>query len=321
MLDYILLLVGFVVLIGGANYFVNGASTMAKYLSISPLVIGLTIVAFGTSAPEVIIGVLAALRGSSEMAIGNVVGSNLFNMTFIVGVMAIISPLAVQDNTIRKEIPFTLLASVSLLIFMNDRGLHSGAMNVITRSEGIIFLILFAVFLYYILEVIRKERIQDKGKRAKVPREEKKWGKAIGISILGLMAILLGGEFVVSSSSAIALDLGMSETLVGLTIVAIGTSAPELVTAIIAAIKKESDIALGNIVGSGVFNILFVLGVAATITPLAVDPRVILDVIILIIFTIILLVFSRTKYIIGKGEGSILVLIYIVYLIYIIIRN
>ncbi|KGA96436.1 K+-dependent Na+/Ca+ exchanger [Alkalihalobacillus alcalophilus ATCC 27647 = CGMCC 1.3604] len=321
MLDYILLLVGFVVLIGGANYFVNGASTMAKYLSISPLVIGLTIVAFGTSAPEVIISILAALRGSSEMAIGNVVGSNLFNMTFIVGVMAIISPLAVQDNTIRKEIPFTLLASVTLFIFMNDIFLHSGAKNVITRSEGIIFLVLFAVFLYYILEVIRKQRKKERGKQVSIPREEKKWGKAIAISILGLLAILLGGEFVVSSSSAIAIDLGMSETLVGLTIVAIGTSAPELVTAIIAAIKKESDIALGNIVGSGVFNILFVLGVAATITPLTVDPRVILDVIILIFFTLILLIFSRTKHTVGKGEGSILVLMYVIYLIYIIIRN
>ncbi len=290
-------------------------------MNISPLVIGLTIVAFGTSAPELIISVLAALKGSSAMAIGNVVGSNLFNMTFIVGVMAMIYPLKVQDNTVRKEIPFTLLASISLFILMNDKNLHSGGANVITRSEGILFLLLFAVFLYYIIEVIRKERIRDKGKPHPYENVEKKWGKAIGISVLGLLAILLGGEFVVSSSSAIAIQLGMSETLVGLTIVAIGTSSPELVTAIIAAIKKESDIALGNIVGSGVFNILFILGVAATITPLTVDPRVIVDVVILIIFTLVLLIFSRTNFKVGKGEGSILILIYLVYLVYIIIRN
>lgn len=315
---YLLLLVGFVLLIKGADLFVDGSSNIARLLRVPPILIGLTIVAFGTSSPEATVSIIAAMEGSSDVSLGNVIGSNIFNLTLVVGIAAIIFPLKVENETIRKEIPFTLLAGGALLVVINDIFLQDQSNNLITRSDGLIFLLFLSVFMYYVIEVALKSR-QDSQTEA-IP-DEIKWGKNIGLTILGLAGIVFGGELVVSNGTEIAYAVGMSETLVGLTIIAIGTSLPELVTSITAALKKQSDIALGNIVGSNIFNILFVLGASSVITPLSVSSKVGIDVVIMLLLTILLLVFSRTNFRVGKREGAVLAIFYVFYLVYIILRN
>ncbi|WP_456275344.1 calcium/sodium antiporter [Bacillus sp. AK128] len=317
-MTYVFLLIGFALLIKGADYFVEGSSAIARSLNVSPLLIGLTIVAFGTSSPEATVSIVAAIEQNAGVAIGNVVGSNIFNITFVVGITALINPLVVENETIRKEIPFTLLASVALLILISDISLQFVSDNLITRSDGLILLLFFAIFLYYIFEVARKSRAKETKDEAK-PKGV--WGKNILFTIGGLAAIIFGGDLVVNNATEIAFAFGMSETLVGLTIVAVGTSLPELITSITAALKKASDIALGNIVGSNIFNILFVLGAASTVSPLPVDSKIFFDVTLMIILTVILLIFSRTGFRIGKREGSVLAIVYILYMIFIIIRN
>lgn len=318
-MTYLLLLIGFVLLIKGADYFVKGASSIATALRISPLLIGLTIVAFGTSSPEATVSMVAAFEGNAGVAIGNVIGSNIFNITFVVGLTAFLYPLRVENETIRKEIPFTLLAGVALLILISDVFLQSISGNFITRSDGLILLLFFAVFLYYIFEVARRDRKKTRGDTPNP--EASSWGKNIAFTIVGLAAIIFGGDLVVDGATNIAISLGMSETLVGLTIVAIGTSLPELITSVTAAIKRESEIALGNIVGSNIFNIFFVLGGASVISPLAVDNKIFVDIFLMLLLTVVLLVFSRTNFKIGKFEGIILAVSYILYMMYIIIRN
>ncbi|UOE94650.1 calcium/sodium antiporter [Alkalihalobacillus sp. LMS39] len=318
-MSYLLLLLGFALLIKGAEYFVQGASSIAAVLKVSPMLIGLTIVAFGTSSPEATVSIVAAMDQNAGVAVGNVVGSNIFNMTLVVGVAAFLYPLRVESNTIRKEIPFTLLASIALLILLSDRMLQFLSDNVLTRSDGIILLLFFAVFLYYLFEVARQNRVKED--TASPKQSLLSWGKLIFFTIIGLAAIIIGGDLVVHHATSIALSFGMSETLVGLTIVAVGTSLPELITSITAALKKESDIALGNIVGSNIFNILFVLGSASVISPLWVEDKIFVDVYIMIVFTLLLLVFSRTNYKVGKIEGVILASFYVIYMVYIIIRN
>ncbi|MCM3757075.1 calcium/sodium antiporter [Sporosarcina aquimarina] len=315
---YILLIVGFTLLIKGAGYFVDGSSNIARLLQVPPILIGLTIVAFGTSSPEATVSIIAALEGTADVAVGNVVGSNIFNITLVVGVAAILYPLKVESETIRKEIPFTLLASVALFILMSDIVLQGFSNNVISRGDGFIFMLFLSIFMYYVIEIGLKSR---KNATDEPVPENISWGKNILITILGLAAIIFGGDLVVDNGTKIAYSLGMSETLVGLTIIAIGTSLPELVTSITAALKKESEIALGNIVGSNIFNILFVLGASSIISPLAVNDKVLIDVVFMIVLTVVLLIFSRTGFKIGKREGLVLVAIYIVYLVYIILRN
>ncbi|WP_062353707.1 calcium/sodium antiporter [Bacillus kwashiorkori] len=316
-MEYFLLLLGFGLLIKGADYFVEGSSNLATLMRVSPMIIGLTIVAFGTSSPEATVSIIAAINGNADISLGNVVGSNIFNLTLVVGLAAFLYPLKVENETIRKEIPFTLLASVALLIFMSDVTLQGFMNNFITRSDGLTLLLFFAIFMYYVLEVARNRRqTVEEGEKTNLA-----WGKNIFLTVIGLGAIILGGELVVSNSKKIAYALGMSETLVGLTIVAVGTSLPELVTSVTAALKKKSEIAIGNIVGSNIFNILLVLGISSSITPLAVNGKVFVDVIIMIFFTFVLLIFSRTKYRIGKTEGLILAVSYVAYLTYIILRN
>lgn len=317
-MTYLFLIVGFALLIKGADWFVDGASSIAKILRISPLLIGLTIVAFGTSSPEATVSILAAIDGNAEVSLGNVIGSNIFNITLVVGLTALLNPLKVESETIRKEIPFTLLGSAVLLVLISDIALQGFSENLLTRSDGLIFLLIFAVFMYYIFEVARNNRdkipVEDTSEKAT-------WGKNIFWTVIGLAAIIFGGELVVRNSTEIAVSLGMSETLVGLTIVAIGTSLPELVTSIMAAIKKQSEIALGNIVGSNIFNILFVLGTSSLIAPLPVNSKIFVDIGLLVVLTVILLVFSRTNFRIGKIEGTFLAIAYVLYLVFIIIRN
>jgi len=318
-LSYIILIAGFVLLIKGADYFVEGASNIAIKLSVSPLLVGLTIVAFGTSSPEATVSILAALDDNAGMVLGNIVGSNIFNITMVLGVTAMITPLTVKSETIRKEIPFSLLAAVVLLILMADVLLNGAADNIVSRGDGLIILLFFSVFLYYVFEMAMKNRSEsDNTVDTDVGAP---WGKNILYTVGGLAAIIFGGRLVVDSATEIALSLGMSETLVGLTIVAIGTSLPELITSVTAALKNRGDIAIGNAVGSSIFNIFFVAGSAAAVAPLTLDAKIFTDTWVMILLTVLLLIFSRTRYSIGRWEGFVLVFAYIIYMIYIIMRN
>ncbi|WP_243109411.1 calcium/sodium antiporter [Anaerophilus nitritogenes] len=318
MMTYIVLLSGFVFLIKGADYFVDASSNVAKILRISPIVIGLTIVAFGTSSPEAAVSIKAAMNKTSGIALGNAIGSNMVNMTLILGVTAMIRPLTVAKETIRKEIPFTLLSSVLMLVLMMDQKLQMHTKNELTRGDGFVLLFFFIIFLYYLLEVAANS-LEKNETEENIQIGSMK--KNIFIGVGGLGAIILGGEFVVRSSTKIAIDLGLSETLVGLTITAIGTSLPEMITSITAAIKKQSDIAVGNIIGSNIFNIVFVLGVSSTVATIPIDPRVFTDVILMIGSTILLFIFSKTQYELSRKEGFFLFLSYIGYIAFILIRK
>ncbi|GGJ81680.1 K+-dependent Na+/Ca+ exchanger [Lentibacillus kapialis] len=317
---YILLIGGFLLLIKGADYFVDGASSIARALHISPLLIGLTIVAFGTSSPEGTVSIVASLEESAGVSIGNVIGSNIFNITLVVGLTAVLNPLIVKRETIRKQIPFTLVASVAFLVLISDVGLQSMSENLITRSDGIILLLFFAIFLYYLFEVARTSKEEELSEQS-TDDKANSWGKNIILTVGGLAAIIFGGELVVSNAKEIAMSFGMSETMVGLTIVAVGTSLPELITSVTAAVKKESEIAVGNIVGSNIFNILLVLGTSSVISPLQVDDQVFTDALLMISLTAVLLLFSRTSYQIGKTEGIVLTIAYVSYMTFVILRN
>ena len=291
-MSYVLLIIGFIILIKGADFFVDGASSIAKIAKMPTLLIGLTIVAFGTSAPEAAVSINAAIRGSNDIAIGNIVGSNIFNLLIAVGISAIIRPIIVQKTTIIKEYPLSIY-SVAVLIILSLDSIFSGSeTNILTRGDGIILLLGFGVFLFYLIEmaVLSKEADDEVEEIVKLPLS-----KSILFSVLGLIGVVFGGDMVVSASTEIALKLGMSETLVGLTIVAVGTSLPELVTSVTAARKGESDIAIGNIIGSGLFNIFFILGVSATIHPIGVSSKLIFDFVVLAIVTVISHIFSTSK--------------------------
>lgn len=315
---YLFLGIGLLLLIKGADFFVDGASKVAILLRISPIVVGLTIVSFGTSAPEATISIIAALEGSSDISIGNVVGSNILNITLIIGVAAFLYPIQVSRETIKNEIPFTFLSGVVLLVLISDT-MFKKLPNVIDRSDGIILLLFLVIFLYYVFQTAATDRKNSKPTDSKNNGDA--WWKSALLIIGGLVGVIFGGNLVVTHATTIAYSLGMSEALVGLTIISIGTSLPELVTSITAALKKQSEIALGNIVGSNIFNVLFVLGTASVIEPLPVNGKIFSDMFVMLALTILLLVFSRTNFRLGKREGLFLVGMYIIYLVYIIIRN
>lgn len=319
MMSYLWLLVGFALLMKGADYFVEGASGIAKVLKVPPLLIGLTIVAFGTSAPEASVSISAALNGSNGISLGNVLGSNLFNITVVIGMASMLFPLAVERQTIRKEIPLTLLSAFALMFLAMDSFFSAQSEQWITRGDGLILLLLFAVFLYYIFEMVQNSRenpveSEDDGK----PLSKVKLGV---ITLGGLAAVVYGGDLVVKSAVKIAESFGLSQTIIGLTIVAIGTSLPELITSITASMKKQSDIAVGNIVGSNLFNVLFVLGSSASLNPILFDPKLVLEVIMNVGLTVLILIFSITGRKISRGEGAVLVGSYIVYMIYLVMMN
>lgn len=321
-MNYLLLVIGFVLLVKGADFFVEGSSKLAKILKIPPIIIGLTIVAFGTSTPEAAVSISASISGSAGISLGNVIGSNLINISLILGLTAIISPLFVQKKTIIKEIPLALLGSFALLIMLLDVVLGKEQSISLSRIDGLLLLLFFAVFLYYIIEVAIKSRNNQKYFIEKDTQEKLSTLPNVLKLTIGLGGLVLGGWMVVKYGQEIAFSLGMSETLVGLTIVAIGTSLPELVTSITAAIKKESEIALGNIIGSNIFNIMFVLGVSATINPIQTSSHILVDLVLMILVTFLVLIFATTHHRkINRIEGSILFATYIAYLIFIIIRN
>ena len=316
-MTYIILLIGFLFLIKGADFFVEGASSIAKKFNIPSLIIGLTIVAFGTSAPEAAVSITAAIRGQNEMAIANVVGSNIFNILFVVGVTAMIRPIYVQKSTILKEFPFLLLSSIVLVILAYDVKFQGYKENILTRADGLIFIVLFIIFIYYLIDMAINSNDETNEENYKIMSLP----KSILLSIGGLLGIIIGGNFVVNSASDIAMSLGMSENLVGLTIVAVGTSLPELVTSIVAAKKGESDIAIGNAVGSNIFNILFVLGVSSYISNVPVQVEAFTDMLVMIVSTLIVYLLAISNRKISKVEGMIINLLYIAYFIFIIYRQ
>ena len=329
-LSLISLLGGFILLIKGADWLVEGASSIARRIGISDLVIGLTIVAFGTSAPELIVNIIASFQGSSDIAIGNIVGSNISNTLLILGITAIITPLAVQRSTVIKEIPFALLAAISLFVMANDHIVDGAVVSQLSKSDGIAFLGFFIIFLYYTFGI----RNNHNGQESTPPT--KTLLMAWTLFILGLIALPLGGNFVVEGAKNIALSLGLSESLIGLTIVALGTSLPELAAAIAAARKGLSDIAVGGIVGSNIFNIFWILGLSAVIKPLPFAPAMNADLGVVVLSTVLLFLlihngkFQRRlllwwkqekDYSIRRWEGVILVSVYALYIGFIVWRD
>lgn len=305
----IMLLVGFVFLIKGADLFVEGASDLATKLKIPSLIIGLTIVAFGTSAPEAAVSISSALSGSNAIAVSNVVGSNIFNLLAVIGITAILYKIDITKESLKQDFPILLGSSILLLIFIYTS-------SEISRIEG---LILFLLLIAYIFMLIIKSRRESTN--MPIGTTHLTMPKIILYILIGLVGIILGGNFVVDSAKEIALSLGMSETLVGLTIVSIGTSLPELITSVTAAYNKKTDIAIGNAIGSNIFNILLILGLTDMISPIATTNIMLIDTLMMIIIIIITYILAYDKSDFNRKDGIILVTIFIIYTIYIILRN
>lgn len=308
------LILGLVVLIKGADLLVNGAASIARRLRISDLVIGLTVVAFGTSTPELFVNLLASFKGTTDIAVGNILGSNIANILLILGVCALIHPLSVTRGMVWKGIPFSLLAVIVLGITVNDRLLDSATIAVISRSDGLVLLSFFVIFLYYSFAVAA----EVPGLDTHMPTKQYRLPVALLLTIAGLAGLALGGKWIVDGAVAIALQLGMSEVLVGLTIVAVGTSLPELAASAMAVRKGNVEIAIGNVVGSNIFNIFLVLGVSATVKPLPFPIGGNLDIIVVTLASLLLFLFMFTglRRFLDRWEGVIFVLLYAVYITY-----
>ncbi len=306
MMMYLLLIVGFVLLVKGADFFVSGASSVAKALKVPSVIIGLTIVAMGTSAPETAVSITASLGGNNGISLGNIIGSNIFNLLMVIGISAVIIPFNSDKEILKRDMLWNIAITVLLLVLIFDGSL--------SRFDGVILLAGIAAYLTVVVRSALKNRVEDNSdEKVSVP-------KAVVFILGGLAAIVFGGDLVVDNASLIAKSLGMSDTLVGLTIVAIGTSLPELVTSIVAAKKGDSGLALGNAVGSCIFNILFILGIASTIAPMTADYEIIADVCILIFVSIVTYIFARSKERVSRLEGLLCVFIYGTYSAYIIMR-
>lgn len=311
MMMYVLLLAGFLLLIKGADFFVEGSSSVAKLLRVPTVIIGLTIVAFGTSAPELAVSISASLSGSNDIAVGNVIGSNIFNLLMVVGVCGVIMPMAIDKMILYGDYLFSILAAaVMLALFAFD--------HTLSRLDGVILLLLFAYFLYKMVRNTLASRAAGGPEEDDV--EVLSPVKSVLFILGGLAAIVAGGNMVVNSASSIASSFGLSETLIGLTVVAFGTSLPELVTSVVASRKGENGLALGNVIGSNLFNILFVLAASATISPMKVDILSTYDAIFLIAASIITWFLAKSRFEVNRREGIIMVLMYVGYTAYIIMR-
>lgn len=319
MLNILFLIGGLVLILLGANGLTDGAAAVAKRFHISDLVIGLTIVAFGTSAPELVISAMAAAGGSTEMAIGNVVGSNVFNVLMIIGVTAMVMPIKVGEGILSKEIPLVILASLVLAFLANDVLLDGGAANLISRIDGLILICFFLIFMRYTFAIAHNGSDDAEGEKIK---EMSVWKSALFI-LGGLAGLIYGGQLFVDGASGIASALGVSESIIGLTIVAAGTSLPELATSVTAALKKNSGMAIGNVIGSNLFNVFFVLGCSATISPLAMGGINNIDMCVLIgsavLFWLVGWFFKKRT--ITRVEGALLVTCYIAYTVYLILQQ
>lgn len=322
MFKYLLLLLGFLLLIKGADLFVEGSSSIARLLRIPSIIIGLTVVAFGTSMPEASVSITAALSGKNDLSLSNVVGSNIFNLLVVVGVSAAIHPMKVQPSVLKKDLPFSILISGALLLMCIPSAYQGMRASILSRTEGIILLAAFVIYVAFtVREALKARQTDAPADNPDGPAPAARSIPLILLSIvLGLAGIVLGGDLVVDSASAIALTFGWSETFIGLTIVALGTSLPELVTSVVAARKGESDLSLGNAIGSNIFNILLVLGASAALHPIAVNIFTIYDTIFLIVSSIIVYLFAIHKQDLDRREGLLMIPLYVLFFVYIILR-
>lgn len=328
-MNILLLIGGLILILLGANGLTDGAASVAKRFRIPSIVIGLTIVAFGTSAPELTVSVASALKGSADIAIGNVVGSNIFNTLMIVGCTALFAPIVITRNTLRKEIPLCILSSVVLLICANDIFLDNATENILNRVDGLLLLCFFAIFMGYTFAIAFQKSSaapEPAVPEHTAPEEEIKllsWWKSILYIIGGLAALIYGGQLFVNGATGIARSMGVSESIIGLTLVAGGTSLPELATSIVAALKKNPEMAIGNVIGSNLFNIFFVLGCSASITPLHLSGITNFDLFTLVGSSILLWLFGLffAKRTITRIEGSIMILCYVAYTVVLIYNS
>ena len=306
-MSYVLLILGFFLLVKGADIFVDGASGIARFFKIPSLVIGLTIVSIGTSAPEAAVSITAGLQGSNDIALGNIVGSNIFNTAVVIGICALIKPISIDNQIVKKDFPFMLISSiVATMLAFN---------GMISRIDGVILLGMFIFFMVYVIKyaMANKTQYKDEAKKINLPLQIIK-------SIIGAGLIVVGGDLVVDGAKTIALSFNISEAVIGLTVVAVGTSLPELVTSIVAAKKGESDIAIGNVVGSNIFNMLFILGISSAITPIPTNFNSLIDLFTFIGVAVFTFIFAKLKGKIEKAPAMILVISYIVYTGYLLIR-
>lgn len=314
-LSAFLIIIGFASLIFGANWLVDGASALAKKHKISDLVIGLTIVAFGTSAPELVVNSIASFQGHSDIVMGNIVGSNNFNLFIILGIAGLIFPIAVQSSTVWREIPISLFAAALLLLLANS--IPMSAIGQISRIDSAILFVSFILFLCYVFTQMKKEQYNE------VSEVRMTNFKIWGLIIAGFGGLVIGGTLVVDNSIVIATNLGVSEKIIGLTIIAAGTSLPELVTSIVAATKKNSDIAIGNVIGSNIFNILLILSISSFIQPISFNPNFNIDIAILLGGTLFLFIamFTGKRKKLDRWEAALLLGFYLAYTIYLVSKE
>ncbi len=323
-MEYILLILGFVLLIKGADFFVDGSSSVAKLLKVPTIIIGLTIVACGTSMPELSVSLTAAMQGNNDLAVSNVLGSNIFNLLVVLGACALVAPVTTNRSLLKKEFPFSIFITIILLLLNSDfsvaKVLGGSEEFVLGRSGGILLLMLFVVFVYSTVKTALTSRKEAESEA--VDEEVKMMSpvKSVLFIAVGLAGIVWGGDLVVDNACLIAKEFGLSQTFIGLTIVALGTSLPELATSVVAAKKGENDLAVGNVVGSNIFNILLILGVSATITPIHLDVTAVYDTLILAGVSMLVYVTALKKREMRKGEGILFLATYAIFFLYILLR-
>ena len=319
MLAYMLLILGFVLVIKGAGFLVDGASSLARRLKVSDLVIGLTVVSFGTSLPELCINILASINGNSEIAIGNILGSNIANILLILGISSIIYPLAVTKGTVWKEIPFSLLAIVVLGILANDKVIEQDSLSALTRIDGLVLLSFFIIFLYYIYGIAKS----IPGLLEHIPPNAVGLVKISALMVVGLFCLTLGSKWIIDGAVHMATSLGISESVIALTLVAVGTSLPELATSAVAAYRKNVDIAVGNVVGSNIFNIFLILGISPILHPLTFTAPSNVDIAVAVGATLLLFLwmFTGKKRILDRWEGVVFVILYAAYILSLFVRG
>jgi len=317
-MDYILLILGIVILVKGADYLVDGSSVIAKNFGIPSIIVGLTIVAFGTSVPDVVVSLMAAINGQVGTVFGNVVGSNIANILLILGIVVILKPLNIKKSTVLKEILFSLLATVVLFVVSNNLIWGDSSVSSLTKVDGFVLLMFFGIFIYFFIGPIKSKKIPKES----FNKQRNVW-EEIWIIVMGIIGLYLGGKWVVESASSIALSFGVSEFLIASTVIAVGTSLPELITSVKAVMRNESDLALGNIIGSNIFNIFGVLGITFAISPVTMPKVINVDILFLMFVTTLLFsfMFIGEKHKLKRWQGVLFLVLYAVYITFLVLRG
>ena len=320
MLDFLILIIGFGLLLKGASYFVDGSSSISLKLKISPLIIGLTIVAFGTSTPELVVNSLASWQGANDLAFGNIVGSNIANIALVIGLSALFVTLTIRSIIVAREIPFMILSILVLVVLVFDERLTGASQNILSRADGIILIFFFSIFIYYLFSSALKNRAEGFLVRWEIHKDritqtaKLTSAKTTLYFLGGLVMIIVGSKLVVDSATELSLILGVGQSFIGLTVVALGTSLPELATSLMAAFKKETDIAVGNMVGSNIFNIFFVLGITAIISPISFDTALAQEIVLMLFVFVLFFIFALNRSRVNRYEGAALLAMYIFFL-------